>query len=382
MAEAPWLKWFTNDFFADIADLRGDEIGVFAVIRNLMARASGPIDDDAAWIARRSGVSTRRFNQIRAKLLKLDILQARNGLLSHRDTLAEISKRTAKTAQAKSAAMARWHRDGEPELPLEDGTNHAPVRAHGAEIKTGLNGEKAPEQIDLNTPLISSDPQISAISGDADASSPVRARKSQSQSLESHPNPTHHDSPAHDPPPPDRLANHDLQHWVETISEASGHRPTSPDALNRAFRIAQDWRDAGFDLDKVVVPTIRGIVAHSKEATRTFGRFTPQISHEHARLKARGELGKGYAPPASPVLQVEGEEPVMATIRAELLQALGPHQYCAVANTARLEPVPDCAAGRKPLRIIQNGSGAKLNDGSAATAIRQIAKRHGFSEVW
>jgi hypothetical protein len=82
------------------------------------------------------------------------------------------------------------------------------------------------------------------------------------------------------------------------------------------------------------------------------------------------------------VLEFDGEEPVMRLIRADLLQAVGPTTYCHVAHTARLERVHDVAAGRTPLRITQNGSGRRLDDGEVSGVIRTIAKRHGFTEVW
>jgi hypothetical protein len=83
------------------------------------------------------------------------------------------------------------------------------------------------------------------------------------------------------------------------------------------------------------------------------------------------------------VLDVEGEDPAMRQIRADLLERLGPQTYSIVANDVRLEPVPDAGRGRKPLRVIDNRNPAsRLMDGDRIPVMRAIALRHGFTEVW
>lgn len=393
MAEVPWIRWFTADFLTEVADLDADEIGVYAVIKNLMADRGGPIEDDAKWLARRCGTSTRRFNQIRAKLLTIPgLLILRNGMLGHRKLLAEVDRRDGKSQQARTAALTRWHHEGEPELPLAAEASPVHARAHGAAQEPGKKGEKkgqtSREQIDLIPRKSGHNPQKTANSADAPASPPVRAREEAESEERLPPQPNPEGNPpvrarAREAPAPDRLGDHDLQALHDAVCEAAGFHPISPTQLDRSFRIVQEWRDAGFDFEAVVLPTIRATVADARDPTRTLGRFTPAIRHEHARRKARGEAGRSYAPPPSPILDVPGEEPVMRTIREDVLKAVGAGAYCVTLNHARLEAVTDVPAGRRPLRATdtRNGGGRVL-DGPAASALSAIAKRHGFNEVW
>lgn len=386
MADAPWIKWFTSDFLNGVSDLEADEIGIYAVVLNLQADKGAPIDDDARWLARRCGTSTRRFNQVRARLISLGKLEARAGMLANARMMAEVQKRDGKSRQARDAALARWHGDREPELPLDgQDPSLAGARARTDDEKTKIKSGKTPEQIDLNEPVKSRKPQSSAVSADADASPPVRARQKLEDSDSTRP--SHSAGPvrartreAGGEDPPDRLNDADLKAKVDAVCEAAGYRPVSPGQIDRAYRIVQEWIKDRLDFDLVVIPTIRAVVSESRDPTRTLGRFSARVRHEQARLKAQPN-GRAYAPPSSPVLEVEGEEPVMKLIRTELLERLGPGPYCTVANTARLERVEDAGGNRTPLRVIQNGP-TRLNDGTASATLRAIARRHGFTEVW
>jgi hypothetical protein len=79
----------------------------------------------------------------------------------------------------------------------------------------------------------------------------------------------------------------------------------------------------------------------------------------------------------------EGEAPIIAEIRKDLLQRLGPRAYCILVNDVRFEAVTSAGAGRKPLRIIDDRNPAsRLMDGDRVSIVTAIARAHGFTDVW
>lgn len=108
------------DFLARVADLEGDEIALFTMAFFQMLERSGPIDDDMGWLGRKAGVSTRRANQIRAKLLDQGKWMIRAGQLGDPEALKIIDKRNRRSAVNRSNAFERWDRDGQPQLDLEN----------------------------------------------------------------------------------------------------------------------------------------------------------------------------------------------------------------------------------------------------------------------
>lgn len=366
---APWVKFFTSDFLTGVGDLAADEIGVYTVILALMWDRGAPIPDDPAWLARRSGTSTRRFNQIRAKLIAAGKLEARNGLLGNRRAIAEVEARDKKSSQARSAALQRWHGHNEPELPLETNADYP-------EIKTG----KTQEQIDLKTPKEKPKPQKPADSSMRTHDSLSRARATPEDSEES--DSTHPDS-VELTPEPGRLANADLKDLYDAVVDATGFRSSSPEAIDRALKQVERWKAEGVDFETIVLPTIRKAVADSSEPTRTLGRFVKAVAHEHARAKAKGRNGQSYEPPSSPVLEPAGEDPVFRPIRAQLLERLGAKLYCWTANRVTFEDGREEGSTRLPM-IIKGPSHEveELRHGRTSTLLRTIAKAHGFTDVW
>jgi uncharacterized protein YdaU (DUF1376 family) len=387
VAESPWIKFYTSDFLTGVADLQAEEIGIYTVLLALIWDKGGPIADDAAWLARRSGTSTRKFNQVRARLIELGKLEARNGLLANRRALDEVTKRDGKSAQARNAALTRWKVEGEPELPLNPaakpvGTKVAPrARARSGDYlpKNGqINGRNSGDKDVLISGKNQQEPQKSAIPGDADACFPSRAGACQISEvrISTQPNPPTE-------PALSRLDNTDLKALVDAVLDASGFNPVSPGQIDLAWAKVQAWRDAGIDFTEVVVPTILHTIANSSDVTRTLGRFDKAIRHEHARRGAKAATGGAYVAPPSPITSREDEEPVFALIRQQLLERLGVTAYCATANRMKLETVEmGDTDKRRPLRVVEGRGGARFLDGDRTTILRQIAQQHGFTDVW
>lgn len=184
------------------------------------------------------------------------------------------------------------------------------------------------------------------------------------------------------------LNDADLMAKFEAVSEAAGFRPVDPGAISRGVKAVQDWVAAGYDFDEVVLPTIRKSVAedlHGRGHTRTLGRFRQAIAGEHARSAARKGLGKRPDPPASPILDPKGEDPMFKPLRQALLERWGPHAYCVAANDVRFEAVDDAMNGSRPLRVIadeRSNSSPRIKNGEYVATLRAVAKAHGFDAVW
>lgn len=180
------------------------------------------------------------------------------------------------------------------------------------------------------------------------------------------------------------LANADLLTLYEAVCDAAGHHPISPQRIAKAQDIVKGWRDAGYDFDLIVIPTIRHVVAETSEPTRTLHRFRDRIHHEAAKLKAtpRGR----YKPPPSPILEPEDEEPEFRDMRLALLDRLGPAAYSMAANKIRFERITDVPENRCPVLKVNsldrmNGQPAIL-EGVYRSVLRNLAMIHGFKEVW
>lgn len=78
-----WYKRCGADFIHGTMMLTLEEKGAYSLCLDLIYDRSGPIPDDARWLAGVCGVSTRKWNAIRNKLVDLGKLTAENGHLSN-----------------------------------------------------------------------------------------------------------------------------------------------------------------------------------------------------------------------------------------------------------------------------------------------------------
>jgi uncharacterized protein YdaU (DUF1376 family) len=405
MSAAPWIKFFASDFLAGTVDLAADEKGAYITILALIWDRGAPIDDDPAWLARRAGMSTRRFNQVRARLIELGKIEARAGLLGNRRALVELAARDAKSRQAQGAAMARWHGEAEPELDLDqgfgapsfeqNGTALAPTRADESADPERLSREKGekkrkttPEQIDLNSRKSEPKAQNSANSGHADASSPSRARATPEPEARIHTN--DQDSCARpredaDAEPPSRplLRDADLAGLVDACSDACGFFPRSPAEIARQFDIVKEWRTSGIDFDRTVIPTILNMVGTSPDPTSSFRRFDRQIRHAHAQLAASARNGHAPAlPPQAPLIRFDDEPPEAEPIRRDLLKALGPTSYPRLAHSIRLSIGDGNSPQQRILRVHDRSRVSLFWNDDRPQLITRIAQHHGLADAW
>lgn len=372
-ADAPWTKLFHDDFLQGCrsANLKADEVGIYATVLFLIASRGAPIEFDSAWIAGFAGCSTRKATTVINKLAGMrGKLVVRNGMIGNRKMLGVIAKRDEKSDLARKAALARWHGD-DAELPLDE-----PPAKQRADYRADKRGDNR----EINAPIKSKKPRKSAISGDADASPPVRARDSETQ-INIPSQPKESVAAGGSGEAVSRLDDADLQTLYSAVADASGHNPSSPGQIDRAMGFVERWRSDGLDFDEIIIPTIRAMVAKTSEPTRTLGRFDAAVRHEQARRKATPRSAT-YRPPEAPVLEPDGEDALFRPLRLDLLKLLGPVGYASYANSIRFKD--DQGPGGKRIATTRDPRPVqmRLMNSEYAHAVRGLAKRHGFDDVW
>lgn len=392
------------------AQLEGDEIGVAMVAFFLMCERDGPISDDMAWLGRKCGVSTRRTNQIKAKLIDAGVWQARDGMIGDKFALDEVIYRAGRTEVARSNAMARWEKaDGprEPELNLENGVsgdgksqisaNHGHATASAGDNsgggaggdansgeKAGKNGvysgEKEAEKDGVNSGETAenrhSGPEICIADSHARATPKNQEERESCGTLESEA--TSAIVRSGSPPPLDEQAFDDQ---LGAICLAAGFNPQSDRAKTDARRQVQRWRDDGISVDRTIVPTIKAIMAKTDDPTSALHRFDRSIRLEHARVTAT-PAAKAQGPPATAIFEFPGEAERFVALRRDLCDAISPTVYCALAHAVRFEQIDDKAIMRVNAAPGAIGSADHRLKDRCLSALTHIAKRHGFNQVW
>ncbi len=82
---ARWYKRCGADFIHGTMMLTLEEKGAYSLCLDLIYDRGGPIPDDARWLSGVCGVSIRKWNAIRERLLELGKLSVADGLLSAAD---------------------------------------------------------------------------------------------------------------------------------------------------------------------------------------------------------------------------------------------------------------------------------------------------------
>lgn len=164
---------------------------------------------------------------------------------------------------------------------------------------------------------------------------------------------------------------------LKSVCDAAGFHPTSPAAIDRSLRQVEAWMQEGIDFDDVVFPTIRNLILSDPQPTRTLGRFTKHIAHEHARRKASAAKGQTYRPPKVPILRREDEPERMADLRQMLCQVMGANTFAIWFNDLRLAPDDEM-----PHRLnIHGRMSTPLVQSNTFPTVTAVARRMGFNDL-
>lgn len=118
---ARWYKRCGADFIHGTMMLTLEEKGAYSLCLDLIYDRGGPIPDDARWLSGVCGVSIRKWNAIRERLLSLGKLASENGLLSNARADAElVSAELSSRERAESGAKGGRKRAENAALPKEN----------------------------------------------------------------------------------------------------------------------------------------------------------------------------------------------------------------------------------------------------------------------
>lgn len=145
-----WYKRCGADFIHGTMMLTLEEKGAYSLCLDLIYDRGGPIPDDARWISGVCGVSIRKWNSIRERLLELGKLASENGMLSNRRADFElVSAELSSRERAESGAKGGRKRAENASTPNE---NNGLVQAELNRIEE-IRGEV--EEKDEATPHLS-----------------------------------------------------------------------------------------------------------------------------------------------------------------------------------------------------------------------------------
>lgn len=92
MSRRPWYKRYGGDFVLGTMALSLEEKGAYSLCLDLIYDRGGPIPDDARWLAGMCGVSIRKWNALRDRLIETGKLVAGEGCLTNGRAEREIAE--------------------------------------------------------------------------------------------------------------------------------------------------------------------------------------------------------------------------------------------------------------------------------------------------
>lgn len=105
----PWFKCYPRDFFDGTEGMDAELRGYYALVLMLLYELDGELQDDEKFIARRLGMSTRKWRSVRAKLLAIPRkLMAGGGYIRNFRADVELWERRESSAKQSRKARQRF----------------------------------------------------------------------------------------------------------------------------------------------------------------------------------------------------------------------------------------------------------------------------------
>lgn len=150
MRRRPWYKRYPSDFISGTLSLTLEEKGAYSMVLDLMHDRGGPIPDDSQWIARVCGCSTRRWNQIRGRLIgegKITVVgntitnrRAENDIFSGEKEAEKLAESGRKGAEKTNKKIPEEQENNDLDIPLA-AQNRAAYQILETRKKDSPNGE-------------------------------------------------------------------------------------------------------------------------------------------------------------------------------------------------------------------------------------------------
>lgn len=107
MGKVRRVDYYPDEFIVGTSNLTGEEKGCYWTVCSLIYSHGEPIEDDAPWIAKVCGVSTRRWGVIRERLLSIGKLYLEGGRLANGRCETELAKDGARPPQDEWRELRR-----------------------------------------------------------------------------------------------------------------------------------------------------------------------------------------------------------------------------------------------------------------------------------
>ncbi|MCH8112881.1 MAG: YdaU family protein [Proteobacteria bacterium] len=134
MSARPWYKRYPSDFISGTLRMSLEEKGAYSMVLDLIYDCGGPIPDDPQWVARVCGCSTRKWNQIKSKLVEFGKIEVVDGHIYNARANYELNGRRTNGKQvAEKSAKTR----DKPEI---DGSKTARKLAENETVSNKTNG--------------------------------------------------------------------------------------------------------------------------------------------------------------------------------------------------------------------------------------------------
>jgi len=384
----PWYKRHPERWIMGTRGLTLEERGAYSEIVDYLNLRDHALPDDIKVVAALLGCPPQTWRRIRAVLLKAKKLEIVGDYITNPRFEREKAERDLARAEAVEHGREGGKRSAElraqneldfehdPQISADPSQGYPPAddfpvraRTQGTQ-KSSKSSNKTDQKVATKLPVsenaVTPVSQKTANNGQGYPQPPVRAREEgEEEEVESPPNST----------PTTPREDSDRMHLLEQVCEASGYQPTSAGALDRSLRQVEAWMKEGVDFDEVVIPTIRRVILDDPQPTRTLGRFTKHIAHEHARRNASKAKGSTYRPPKVPLLKREDEPDRMADLRQMLCQVMGANLFAIWFNTLRLEPDEEM-----PNRLnIHGHMSTALQQSNTFPTVSAVARRMGYT---
>lgn len=126
-SKLPWVKWEPAAFLNGISGMPAEQIGVYALVLNLIYDNEGPIKDDRPKIARRCYMRPTSFEKVLMSLCDDGKLTVADGMISNPRAEKELEKRTKVVEKWKNNLSG-----GVANVPENDNENNGIIVPSGA----------------------------------------------------------------------------------------------------------------------------------------------------------------------------------------------------------------------------------------------------------
>jgi hypothetical protein len=377
----PWYKRSGGDFVMAVIGMPDAEHKwAYSAIVDMLNDRDRPIEDDAGFVCGFTGLSKKKWGTVRTYLLdKGYLVQLPDGRLSNPRFERERAERqeehdravaTGKVGGRKSAALRAA---GQGDLDLDEAQSDD-NRAEESPINTPKNGSRVADKLPKNDTDESNSKHLAE-----GPRQPSRAREEARGERRERESTTAN---------PSNRAGHagdafDLLGLMNRFAQLGGVAIINPTAIAREVDFVKAWLSAGYDVEETIVPAITQLFADTnQDSIGSLNFYSARIAKLHSKRLRDAPAGRKEE---TPILLVDGEEPLMGVIRRDLLKALGNWAYCGTLNHMTLR-IPDMGEEdkRRPLEAVtdQLHRWQLLNDSERRRTVRRAIAPYGFTELW